>query len=35
MGCQLNGGYDNSDKGAIDRTSRLVKTDAERLSVVK
>ena len=30
----LTGGYDNSDKGAIDRTSRLVKTDAERLVVL-
>eukprot|EP00943_MAST-04B_sp_MAST-4B-sp1_P008377 g8377.t1 len=29
----LTGGYDTSDKGSIDRTSRLVKTDAERLVV--
>ena len=30
----LTGGYDNSDKGAIDRNSRLVKTNAERFVVV-
>ena len=30
----LTGGYDNSEKGAIDRNSRLVKTNAERFVVV-
>ena len=30
----LTGGYDNSDEGAIDRNSRLVKTNAERFVVV-